>query len=396
MYVLVFNCGSSSQNARIYLVEGASEPKTIALLKAKNVDTLTNASPEITWEFYGKKGSQTTPPLTHRTAAKQILAMLKEHEIPIDAIGHRFVHGGRRFTGTTRISPAVCAELQACFPLAPIHNPNSFSVIEVCLEALPQTPQFAVFDTAFHAGLSEAARRYALPQKIIDEYGYFKYGFHGLSLQYVSAKAAALLNIPLDKAKLILCHLGTGGSSVTAFADGCSLDTSMGYSPLTGLVMSTRCGDLDPEIVIDLVRHGHSAEEIETLLNHQSGLVGLSGYSSNLAEVIAKAESGDAVCSLAFEVYANQLRHYLGAYTWRLNGADAIIFTDSIGVSSWQLREKALTGVENLGIHLDLNANRNVDPDNSNWVHAQDSKVGLLVLPTDEERVILDEVVKAV
>ncbi len=394
MNVLVFNCGSSSQIARLYQTGDASGPVVLADFKASQVDTPASASPEIIWRVGEEKGTRHFARLSHREAAAVFLELLEGHGFKVDAVGQRYVHGGDCFNDTTRVTEEVLVKLRACFPLAPIHNPNTFSLIDLCLDALPGVPQFVVFDTAFHAGLPEAARHYALPRELAEKHGYRKYGFHGLSCQYVSKKAAELLDKPLDQVKLIICHLGSGGSSVTAFADGHSMDTSMGYSPLAGLVMSTRCGDLDPGILIDLMRQGYNAEQIERLLNHQSGLIGLSGFSSNLAEVLARAESGDQDCLLAFEVYALRLKHYLGAFTWQLNRPDAILFTDGIGVSAWQLREKVCSGVENLGVKLDPAANRSADPTVATWVQAEGSAVKILVLPTDEERVILDEVMK--
>ena len=394
MNILVFNCGSSSQSAMLYKVDGRHDPVVAATFKATSVNTITSAEPRLIWQVFDKNGINKAEKITHRQVAKKILKILQENKVPVDAIGHRFVHGGDSFTRTTLLTTDTMRGLRECFPLAPIHNPNSFSVIEACLQTLPAVKQYAVFDTAFHSGLSEAARSYALPGELVKKFSYRKYGFHGLSLQYVSAKTAELLDKPLDQVRLILCHLGTGGSSVTAFAEGHSQDTSMGYSPLAGLVMSTRCGDLDPEIVIDLARRGYSTDEIEKMLNTQSGLIGLSGYSSDLSEVFEHAEGGDVACRVAFDVYANRLKHYLGAYTWQLNGADAIVFTDGIGVSSWQLREAVLSDAENLGVKLDRTANRQANPNSPTWIHEEDSKVKLLVLPTDEERVIYDEVVK--
>lgn len=396
MHILTFNCGSSSQSARLYEVNGSAEPRVVASFHATNVDTPASSEPQLTWQVGEEEGVHKAPRITHRKAVLKILKTLREYKLKPDAIGHRYVHGGERFTHTTRIDDATLAGLHACFPLAPIHNPNAYSVIEVCRELLPGVAQFAIFDTAFHAGLPAESRAYALPKELAKKHGYYKVGFHGLSCQYVSAKAAELLGKPLDQVKLILCHLGTGGSSVTAFAGGHSLDTSMGFSPLAGLVMSTRCGDLDPAIVIDLGRKGYPPDEIERILNRQSGLIGLSGVSSNLAEVIAQAESGDADCQVAYEVYVNRVRHYLGAYSWRLNGADAIVFTDGIGTRSWQLREKVCSHVENLGVKLDRNANRAADPEGVTWINDKDSKVKILVLPTDEERVILEEVQRQV
>jgi acetate kinase len=282
--------------------------------------------------------------------------------------------------------------LKQCLPFAPIHNPNSYSVIEVCNELLPGIPQYAVFDTAFHASMPKYARSYAIPKELAGRYGFRKYGFHGLSYQFVSARMAELMGRPLESLKLILCHLGTGGSSVAAMRDGKSLDTSMGYSPLPGLVMSTRSGDIDPEIILEMVRSGNSPDEVSRILNNQSGLVGLSGVSSNLQEIIDEAEKGNADCQLAYGVYAHRLKTYLGAYTWLLNGADAIVFTDDVGLRSWQLRQEVCSGVEALGISLDADRNKTAALDKATRVSADHSKTQVWVVPTDEEIVILREV----
>jgi acetate kinase len=239
------------------------------------------------------------------------------------------------------------------------------------------------------------AREYALPRDLANQYGLRKWGFHGLSYQYVSGRAAAQLNKPIHNVKLIMCHLGTGGSSACAFEHGHSVETSMGYSPLTGLVMSTRCGDVDAEVALELVRQGMTAGEVSYILNNESGLIGLSGYSSNLAEIMEAAEAGNEQCRIAYEVYANRLKHYLGAYTWLLNGADAIVFTDDIGVSSWKLREKVCGNVTNLGVLLDTEVNRSAPSDRATFINHPDSRTKILVIPTDEERVILEEVMNS-
>ncbi len=399
MNVLIFNCGSSSQSARLYQINNNyAEPLVIANFKATAVDTPSSAEPKLTWQVNEKNGVNKASSITHKQVAKKVIQILQENNIKVDAVGHRFVHGGDLFTKTTLIDASTLANLRACFPLAPIHNPNAYGVIEMCHAYLSDALQYAVFDTAFHAGMAAEARTYALPLELAKKNGYHKYGFHGLSCQYISAKAAELLEKPLDQVKLIICHLGTGGSSVTAYSEGRTLDTSMGYSPLAGLIMSTRCGDIDPGILIDMMRKGFSADEIEKTLNIKSGLIGLSGYSSNLSEVIEKAESGDKTCLAAYEAYVLRLRHYLGAFSWLLNGADAIVFTDEIGVSSWRLREAVCTDAESLGVILDRSANRTAktaaEPGAVTWIHDDESAVKLLVMPTDEERVILDEVLK--
>jgi acetate kinase len=394
MNILIVNCGSSSLSYKVYQVSPDNQSEAILSGKARNVAARTQAEPLIEWNTGGIKRSKNCPLPSHAVAAAEMLRVLSQEGIEVDAAGHRFVHGGDVFRDTVRIDETTIPDLVECLPLAPIHNPNSFSVIEVCTDAMPGLPQFAVFDTAFHAKMPPAAREYALPVDLAQRYGLRKYGFHGLSYQYVSAQAARMLGKPLNEVRLIICHLGTGGSSVCAFTDGKSVDTSMGFSPLAGLVMSTRCGDIDAEVALELIRRGMSADEVSRALNNESGLLGLSGYSSNLAEVIQAAENGNKQCGLAYEVYARRLKFYLGAYTWLLNGADAIVFTDDIGVSSWQLREKVCTGVEAMGVLLDFHANRATPRDVQICVSDPASRTKILVLPTDEEKVILDEVLR--
>ena len=344
----------------------------------------------------GESGSRPADLATHRLAAREILRMLGEKDLRPDVVGHRFVHGGTFFDRTTKIDPEVMERLKKCLPFAPIHNPNSYSVIEVCAEELPAAAQYAVFDTAFHAGMPAAAREYAIPRGLAGQHGFRKYGFHGLSYQYVAARTAEWMGRPLAGLKLILCHLGTGGSSVAAVKDGKSLDTSMGYSPLPGLVMSTRCGDIDAEIVLEMVRGGLSPDEVSRVLNNQSGLIGLSGFSSNLEEIIAEAEKGSAACQLAYDVYTQRLKLYLGAYTWLLNGADAIVFTDDVGLKAWKLREKVCAEAQNLGVELDLAANRAACGPEAARVSSASSHTQVWAVPTDEEGVMLKEILALV
>jgi acetate kinase len=392
MNILIFNCGSSSQGFKIYQTIENGQPQVYASGKAKNVATKTQADAVIDWKIQDIPGTRTTDLSSHRLAAQQIIAILKENRVMVDAIGHRFVHGGTLFDRTVKVNDATLSGLRQCLPFAPIHNPNSLSVIEVCQDDLPGVPQYAIFDTSFHAGMPNSSRQYAIPRVLAEQYGYRKYGFHGLSYQFVSAKAAELMGRSLGSLKLIICHLGTGGSSVVAIKEGKSLDTSMGFSPLPGLVMSTRSGDIDPEIVLEMVRSGSSPDEVSRVLNNKSGLIGLSGFSSNLQEVIEESEKGNADCQLAYEVYAHRLKTYLGAYTWLLNGADAIVFTDEVGLRSSKLREKVCTGVERLGVEIDQEINRNAAEDRATLVSSPTSKTQIWVVPTDEEIVILREV----
>ncbi len=392
MNILVINCGSSSQNFKVYHVSESGDRENILSGKARNVSTATREGGRIEWQVNGETNVKEVNLPSHQHAARECIHILQQAGIYIDAIGHRFVHGGTWLTETTLVTEESLRVLEKCLPLAPIHNPNSLNVVQVYRDETQQVPQYVVFDTQFHAHLPEAARRYALPQDLVERFGFRKYGFHGLSYQYISAKAAELLGIPLSEVKLIMCHLGTGGSSVAAFKNGHTVDTSMGYSPLPGLVMSTRCGDLDPEIVLELVRQGYTTDEISQILNNQSGLIGLSGYSSNLSEIIKAAEAGNARCELAVEVYANRLKQYIGAYFWQMNGADAIVFTDEVGTHCSKLREKVCGDAGHLEVHLDVTANAAARTEWPQFLHASDSKVKILSIPTDEEQVILEEV----
>ena len=394
MNILVVNCGSSSLGFKVYQANGSENSKVVFAGKARNVSTQTKAQALIEWVQDGGKQERHCPLPSHQAAAREMLVILRENDIRVDALGHRFVHGGELFKTTTQVDERSLDGLKQVLPLAPIHNPNSFSAIQVCLDELPGIPEFVVFDTAFHAALPVEAREYALPRDLATRYGLRKYGFHGLSYQYVSVRAADMLEQPLDQVKLIMCHLGTGGSSVCAFANGNSVETSMGFSPLAGLVMSTRCGDIDAEVALELVRQGMTADQVSSILNNKSGLIGLSGYSSNLAEILEAAEAGDDQCRIAYEIYARRLKHYLGSYTFLLNGADAIVFTDDIGVTSWKLREKVCSGADRLGIILDEDLNRAATGYKPAFIQHADSSTKLLVLPTDEEQVILEEVLR--
>ena len=391
MNILVFNCGSSSQAFKVYRVAEGHSPEVMISGKAKNVATPTQSEASLSWQATGENWQKPIQAPSHGAVAEIILQALAEAQVKIDAVGHRFVHGGAEFRQTTRIDPQSLERLRRCFPLAPIHNPNAYQVIETCQRQLPGVAQYVVFDTAFHANLPPAARHYALPGELVTRFGFQKYGFHGLSYQFVSARAAAWFGFP---PRLVICHLGTGGASLAAIQNGHSVDTSMGYSPLAGLVMSTRCGDLDAEIVLELMRQGWTADQISHLLNDQSGLLGLSGFSSNLEEIIAAAEQGHADCQLAYDVYVQRLKHYLGAYIWLLNGADALVFTDDIGLHSWKLRERVCSGAENLGLSMDRRANCAAAADRISAVHAPASKIQILLIPTDEELIIVEELLK--
>lgn len=392
MNLLVFNCGSSSQGFTVFHRNESGEPEIPAHGKAHSVATKTLSAAQLEWTINGSRGCREADLRTHRLAAEQILKLLQEYGIRIDAVGHRFVNGGTFFKNAAFLDEAALEHLKECLPLAPIHNPNSYSVIEVCREQLPGVPQYAVFDTAFHTGMPEESITYAIPQEDAEKYGWRKIGFHGLSYQYISKRAAELLGKPLDRVKLVMCHLGTGGSSVCAFRNGHSVDTSMGWSTITGLVMSTRSGDMDPEIVLDLVRKGMSPEQASEYLTKRSGLIGLSGYSSNLGEIIEAAGQGNKDCELTFKVYVHRLREYIGAFLYQLNGADALIFTDDAGVKYPELRRAACAEGEFFGLELDQRKNIAYDTQSESRLSTDKSRVQIWVIPTDEERTIYDEI----
>ncbi len=389
--ILVFNCGSSSQNYKLFTSNGNSL-ELICKGKAHRVGVKSSEPSFIEHQWAGKTLKETVSLPDHRTAANLILNFLANQHFKVDAIGHRFVHGGQLFQKSILLTAENLAELATLMPLAPIHNPNSLSVIEVCLERLPGTPETLTFDTAFHAGLPEASYRYALPQSLFEEKGLRKYGFHGLSYQYVSQKAAEFLQQPLSSLKMVACHLGTGGSSVAAIQGGRSLDTSMGYSPLAGLMMSTRSGDLDAAAVLDLIQTCKNVTSVNDLLNKKSGLLGVSGSSSDIRDLIrASGEHHDPAAALAVEMYALRLKKVIGGYLALLGNVDALLFTDDIGLQNPHIRAMACSGLEWAGVHLDETANLNVPLDRTSDIRAAGSPVHILVTPTDEEQVIARE-----
>jgi len=398
VHILVFNCGSSSQGFKLYRAgerrQGATpEPALVMSGKARNVATKTKARAHLDWNGEATSGQRELELSSHALAAEAIISVLRDNHMAVDAIGHRFVHGGAELTATTLIDASSLPALRETARLAPIHNPNSLSVIDVCLRRFPGIAQYAVFDTMFFSDLAEEAYTYALPSELSVKFGFRKFGFHGLSYQYVSRRTAELLGRPLADLSMIIAHLGTGGSSVVAMQNGRAVDTSMG-STMSGLVMSTRCGDIAPEIELDLMRAGYGVDEIEDILANRSGLVGLARISSNLVEIIASAEQGDEDCRLAYAVYARRLSHYLGAYFWLLGGADAIVFTDDAGTRAWQVRQAVCASARGLGVNLDPEANRRAIGVEA-FISTRDSRSFVLVVPTDEEGVIAGEVIRA-
>ncbi|HFD91746.1 MAG TPA: acetate kinase [Gammaproteobacteria bacterium] len=303
----------------------------------------------------------------------------------LSAIGHRVVHGGERFRDAVLVDEAVLEGIRDMIPLAPLHNPANVQGIEIARELAPGVPQVAVFDTAFHHTMPGHASRYALPESCHSRYGVRRYGFHGTSHAWVSREAATLLGRPLDALNLITLHLGNGASAA-AIEGGCCVDTSMGMTPLEGLVMGTRCGDLDPSIPLYLEREaGMDREAVDALLNRESGLKGICG-SNDMREVLRRADGGDEAACLALDMYCYRIRKYIGAYYAVLGRVDAVVFTGGVGENAARVRQQCCRGLESLGMLLDEERNRAGRA--AFTFHRNDSPVGLLVIPTNEEQEI--------
>ena len=387
MRLLIFNCGSSSLSYKVYQISGAQDVRVVLSGKAHRVGVKGDAPSFLEHRLQGQVYKDVAPLANHRQAGSLILKFLKDNLLEVEYVGHRFVHGGPYFQEAAVVTNSVLEKLKLCLPLAPIHNPASMSVILECRRVLPGVTQYVCFDSAFHSTIPAYAYTYALPRHIIEKLGFRRYGFHGLSYSYVTQETARFLNIPREKLRAVMCHLGTGGSSVAAIQNGRSVDTSMGYSPLAGLVMSTRCGDMDPMLAIYLmVTYGYSSDDLVDILNEQSGLYGLSGVSSDIRDLIPRVSGlEEEQAELAVDMYIHRLRKYVGAYALVLGGMEALVFTDDIGVGNWLIRERVCERMEWCGLVLDREANRKATRDKIGVLHAKDSKVRVLSVPTDEE-----------
>jgi acetate kinase len=381
--VLVLNSGSSS--VKYQLIDMADG----ARLASGLVERIGESQGRIRHEPAGSPERDRHQPFPDHNAALDAVAdELAADGMGLDsprlaAIGHRAVHGGTRFTEPTLLTDKVVAGLRELIPLAPLHNPANITGIEVARKLRPDLPQVAVFDTAFHATMPEFAARYAIDKATADAHQVRRYGFHGTSHQYVSRRTAQLLGRPAEALNLIVLHLGNGASA-SAVAGGRCVDTSMGLTPLEGLVMGTRSGDLDPAILLHLHRVGGlSIDEIDTLLNRRSGLLGLCG-DNDMREIGRRMGEGDADAQLAFDIYIHRLRKYIGAYYAVLGRLDAIAFTAGVGENSAAVREASLAGMDALGIELDSvrNAVRGSTP---RLISADSSRVSVAVVPTAEE-----------
>ena len=388
MKVLVVNCGSSS--IKYCLVESETE----AFLAKGLIERIGEAESRYKHQAHGKTTEGVADVPDHAKALQSMtdLLMDPDHGViaspgEIEAVGHRVVHGGESFFISAKINEAVLSEIEANASLAPLHNPPNLAGIRAAQAVFPDVAHVAVFDTAFHQSMPEHAYLYALPYEHYQEHGVRRYGFHGTSHRFVSQRAAEMLGLPRLGIRAITCHLGNG-CSMSAVAGGRSVDTTMGLTPLEGLVMGTRSGDIDPAIPFFLQKRlGLGAAAVETMLNKQSGLLGISGLSNDMRTLREAAEKGNARAATARSVFAYRLRKYIGAYLAVLNGAHAIIFTGGIGENDARIRADAVDNMENLGVELDARANLAAVGCEA-VVSRPRSRVKVMVVPTNEEIII--------
>jgi len=312
----------------------------------------------------------------------------------ISAVGHRVVHGGEKFTCSVRIDEQVLDAVKEVQHLAPLHNPPNIAGIEAAQALLPQVPHIAIFDTAFHQTMPEHAYLYPLPYDWYENFGVRRYGFHGTSHLYVSKRAAVLLGKPASECNIVTMHIGNGVSH-TAIKNGISVDTSMGLTPLEGAMMGTRCGDIDPAIPAFMMQKENlSAKEIDSILNKKSGVLGITGRFTDRRDVIENAEKGDKLCKLALDIEAYRLKKYIGSYMAAVGRLDAVVFTAGVGEMGWPIRERAIEGLEHLGICLDKERNKGaMTRKRETLITTDDSPVKVYVIPTDEELVFTEDVV---
>ena len=398
MKVLVLNSGSSSIKFQLFDSDGWRP------LASGAVSRIGEPEGEIRAKWLDGEGRQQSreerlPIPDHQDGIDRIITGLRRGGVLADlselaAIGHRVVHGGERFHSPTVVDDTVAGAIRDMIPLAPLHNPANLDGIEVARRLFPQVPSVAVFDTAFHQTMPRTAYRYAIPEYLYREHRVRRYGFHGTSHHYVAERAAALLGKPFHQCNLITLHLGNGASA-TAIRGGKSIDTSMGMTPLEGLVMGTRCGDIDPAIHFYVCKNlGLDYETLEDLLNRQSGLLGLCGV-NDMREIQQRAEEGDDRAELAIGISAHRLKKYIGAYYAELGRVDAIVFTGGIGENDADMRCRACEDLDGLGIKLDDEANL-APEDGERRISTPDSPVQVLVIPTNEELAIARQALTAV
>jgi len=389
MKILVLNCGSSSVKYQFIDID-----KSYVL--AKGMVSRIGMSESVLVHKPHDRPEVTISGeiLDHIVAVEHVIAILlspnhgvMKDKSEISAVGHRVVHGGEKFPDSALIDKDVMQVLRSCIELAPLHNPHNIRGINACMQILPGVPQVAVFDTAFHQKMPPFAYIYGIPYILYKKYGIRRYGFHGTSHFYVSRRVARIMRRPIEELKIITCHLGNG-ASMAAVKGGISVDTSMGFTPLEGLLMGTRSGDLDPAIILHVMaREELSLHEANTLLNKHSGMQGISGVSSDMRDIIAESQKGNTIVQLALDIYCYRIRKYIGAYAAAMGGLDALVFTAGIGENSPVVRKKCCENLEFLGIQIDDEKNEEAIRVETE-IQTDDSSVKVLCIPTNEELVI--------
>ncbi|HEU4965822.1 MAG TPA: acetate kinase [Bacilli bacterium] len=387
MNILVLNCGSSSLKYQLFAM-----PEEQVLIRG-GVEKIGSEEAVHKYQAGEREEKTTSTILDHREALRQVLATLTAPEVgvlqdvrEIDAVGHRVVHGGERFAVSTRIDAAVKAAIKEMFDLAPLHNPANLLGIEAMEDVLPEVPQAAVFDTAFHQTMPREHYLYPVPYVLYERHKVRRYGFHGTSHRYVASRVSDLLDRDLSRLNLISCHIGNG-ASLCAIEQGRSVDTSMGMTPLEGVMMGTRSGDIDPslpEFVME--KEDLSPEDVSSMLNKHSGLYGVSGISGDMRQIDDARKKGSARAAVAFAMYEYRIRKYIGAYAAAMNGVDAILFTAGVGENSALLRQTICEKLTYLGVELDREANE--AGTGERVISTPNSRVAVCVIPTDEELMI--------
>ena len=392
MKVLVLNCGSSSIKYKLY------DMTTKEVMAQGGIEKL--GLPDSFLKFTLADGSKKIIEKNmpeHTVGVELILEVLTNAEYgciksleEIDAVGHRLVHGGEKFNTSVVITPEVIKQMEACTDLAPLHNPANLKGVAAITKILPNVPQVGVFDTAFHQTMPAHAYMYALPYEYYEKYGVRRYGFHGTSHRYVSRRACEFLGLDYENTKIITAHIG-GGGSITAIKNGKSIDTSMGLTPVEGLVMGTRCGDVDLGAMTYLMeKEGLDAAGVNAVINKKSGVLGVSGVSSDMRDIEAAIAAGNERAKLALDMFEYRLLKYIGAYTAALNGVDVLVFTGGIGENQMQTRDFICRGLEYLGVKYNAELNAKSRGEEIE-ISTPDSKVRVVVIPTDEELTIASD-----
>lgn len=387
----MLNCGSSSVKYKLI------NPETKAVLAEGGVEKI--GLPDSFLKFKlpdGTKQTVNVPMPDHKEAIRQVTKVLTDPKTgviksfdEIDAVGHRVVHGMEYFNKSVLITPEVIEKVKECYPVAPLHNPANVTGIEAVKELMPSTPQVAVFDTAFHQTMPAKAYMYALPYEDYTKYGVRRYGFHGTSHRYVSRRACEFLGLPYDKQRIITCHIGNG-ASITAIENGKSVDTSMGLTPTEGLMMGTRVGDVDPGALVYLMqRQGLDADDLQKVIQKESGVLGVSGISNDMRDIEAGIAAGNERAKLAMDMYEYRILKYIGAYTAVLGGVDIIVFTGGVGENQTGTREAICRQLAFMGVTFNAEANKVRGEEIE--ISGKDSKVHVVVIPTDEEMMIAQD-----